>query len=107
MRSAKTEVGGLFVTLALTLAACAGSQPGTATQNSGSATGTATATSSTRAALDQEHLEAQAALDRWASAVSKAGGPPWFSVDPTLAIGQIGAWETAMGSDGKIAVYAG
>ncbi|TMB82935.1 MAG: hypothetical protein E6J39_07715 [Chloroflexi bacterium] len=106
MRSAKTEVGGLFVTLALTLAACAGTQPGTTTQPSRSSA-TPISTPSTSGALDQEHLEAQAALDRWASAVSKAGGPPWFSVAPGYATGQVGDWEVAMGSDGKVAVQAG
>jgi hypothetical protein len=104
----KALVLGLLVTFALTMAACARIQPGGTTQQSATTTATASPASSASGGLDQEHLEAQAALDRWAAAVSKAGGPPWFSVRAEYATGQIGEWESLdLASNGKIALMAG
>jgi hypothetical protein len=104
----KTLVVVLLVTFALTMAACAQIQPGGTTQQSATTTASASPASSASGGLDQEHLEAQAALDRWAAAVSKAGGPPRFSGRAEYATGQIGEWERLdLASNGKIALMAG
>jgi hypothetical protein len=104
MHPPKSLAAGVLVAIALTTAACARIQPGgTSLQPA-----TATPTSSSAGGLDQEHLEAQATLDRWAAAVSKAGGPPWFSVAADYATSLLGDWESLdLGSNGKIALYAG
>ena len=57
---------------------------------------------------NDEHRAGQALLDRWADAVVKVGGPPWFSVNAEAQTGLIGEWESGeIGENGKIALYAG
>jgi hypothetical protein len=52
------------------------------------------------------HDQAKAELASWADAVKAAGGP-----SPVVPVGdltgQVGVWEEALGSDGKIALMAG
>jgi hypothetical protein len=68
----------------------------------------ATPSGSGNALPDREHRAAQALLDRWADAVAKVGGPPWFAMNPEFQTGLVGTWESVeIGDNGKIALYAG
>jgi hypothetical protein len=59
-----------------------------------------------QATMQAMHARAGKVLDAWGAAVSKAGGSP--TVVPVGELtGQIGDWEEALGSDGKIALMAG
>jgi hypothetical protein len=52
------------------------------------------------------HLQAQAALSRWADAVAVAGGPSNVVLVGERT-GQVGDWEAAVGDNNKLALYAG
>jgi hypothetical protein len=52
------------------------------------------------------HLQAQAALSRWADAVAVAGGPSTVVLVGERT-GQVGDWEAAVGDNNKTALYAG
>jgi hypothetical protein len=52
------------------------------------------------------HLQAQAALSRWAEAAAAAGGPSTVVLVGERT-GQIGDWEPAVGDNNKQALYAG
>lgn len=52
------------------------------------------------------HLQAQAALSRWADAVAAAGGPSTVVLVGERT-GQVGDWEANVGDNDKSALYAG
>lgn len=89
MRSARVRLPSTLLIL-LAVAGCSVMEPG--------------ASGSSRPA-DPVHAQAQDALARWADAAAKSGGATVAFVGEQT--GQIGDWETAVGSNNKAAVVAG
>jgi hypothetical protein len=56
--------------------------------------------------LDAEHRQARDALQRWADAVTAAGGQQGFAIVGE-ATGMLGGWEVAVGGNNKLGLIAG
>jgi hypothetical protein len=72
----------------------------------GRATAPASASAAPPAAVDREHAQALAALERWAAAVDARGGASSFVPVGELTA-QIGDWEEGIGENNKLALISG
>ena len=98
-RTLHAPIAAVLTAIGIVIVGCGSPSSGT-----GAASGSLSP--SAHAQLERERAQAKDALDRWAAAVARAGGQPWFSIVGEKT-GQVGDWEEAIGSNNKVALVSG